>query len=223
VTNATSGTSASSPNTTLVKICGIRSVEMAAIAVDAGADAIGMVIDVHDSPRTLTLDEAVAIADSLPPRIMKIAVVRDSDPEIVARWSATWIQLHGAQDEQTVARFARTKHVMRGFRFDADEVLRWDACPDVDILLIDGSAGGTGVSFRHDQLVTLMPKITKPVVLAGGLTPDNVAEAIATVRPFAVDVSSGVESAPGVKDADLIRRFCAAVKKKGTDPFTGSR
>ncbi len=197
---------------TLIKICGIRSAEMAAIAVDAGADAIGLVIDVPGSPRSLTLDEAEAIAASLPRRIMKIAVVRDSDPEIADRWRATWFQLHGVEDEQTVARFARTKHVMRGFRFDVDQVLRWDACPDVDILLVDGSTGGTGEAFRHEQLVALMPKITKPVVLAGGLTPDNVADAIATVRPFAVDVSSGVESAPGVKDGDLIRRFCAAVR-----------
>jgi len=206
VTPATRG------NSTLIKICGIRSAEMAAVAVDAGADAIGLVIEIPDSPRTLTLDEAEAIAASLPPRIMKIAVVRDSDPEIADRWRATWFQLHGVEDEQTVARFARTKHVMRGFRFDVDQVLRWDACPDVDILLVDGSTGGTGEAFRHEQLVALMPKITKPVVLAGGLTPDNVADAIATVRPFAVDVSSGVESAPGVKDGDLVRRFCAAVR-----------
>jgi len=212
VTIPTSVTSATRPNTTLIKICGIRSVEMAAMAVEAGADAIGMVIDVPGSPRTLTLDEAEAIAATLPPRIMKIAVIRNGDPQMAARWHSTWVQLHGDEDEQTVAGFARTKHVMRGFRFDVDEVLRWDACPDVDILLIDGSTGGTGESFRHDQLAALMPKITKPVVLAGGLTPDNVADAIATVRPFAVDVSSGVESAPGVKDADLIAQFCDAVR-----------
>jgi len=205
-------TPAARENSTLIKICGIRSAEMATLAVDAGADAIGLVIEVPDSPRTLTLEEAQAIAATLPPRIMKIAVVRDSDPEMADRWRATWFQLHGVEDEQTVARFARTKHVMRGFRFDVDQVRRWDACPDVDILLIDGSTGGTGEAFRHEQLATLMPQITKPVVLAGGLTPDNVAEAIATIRPFAVDVSSGVESAPGVKDGDLIRRFCAAVR-----------
>ncbi len=201
-------------NSTLIKICGIRSAEMAALAVDAGADAIGLVIEVPDSPRTLTLEEAEAIAAALPPRIMKIAVVRDSDPEIADRWRATWFQLHGVEDEQTVARFARTKHVMRGFRFDVDQVRRWDNCPDVDILLVDGSAGGTGETFRHEQLAALMPRISKPVVLAGGLTPDNVAAAIATIHPFAVDVSSGVESAPGVKDEGLMRRFCAAVREK---------
>ncbi len=205
-------TPATRGNSTLIKICGIRSAEMAAVAVEAGADAIGLVIEVPGSPRTLTFDEAEAIAATLPPRIMKIAVVRDSDPEITARWRPTWFQLHGAEDEQTVARFARTKHVMRGFRFDVDQVLRWDACPDVDILLVDGSTGGTGEAFRHEQLVALMPKITKPVVLAGGVTPDNVADALAPVRPVAVDVSSGVESAPGVKDADLIARFCDAVR-----------
>ena len=196
----------------LIKICGIQSAEMAAVAVGAGADAIGLVIEVPGSPRNLSFDEAEAIAATLPPRIMKIAVVRDSDPEIAARWRATWFQLHGVEDEQTVACFARTKHVMRGFRFDVEQVRRWDACPDVDILLVDGSTGGAGEAFRHEQLAELMPQITKPVVLAGGLTPDNVADAIATVRPFAVDVSSGVESAPGVKDGDLIRRFCAAVR-----------
>ena len=204
-------TPATRGNSTLIKICGIRSAEMAAVAVDAGADAIGLVIEIPDSPRTLTLDEAEAIAASLPPRIMKIAVVRDSDPEIAARWQGTWFQLHGGEDERTVAEFARTKHVIRGFRFDTDQVRRWEACQDVNILLIDGSAGGEGEAFRHEQLTAMMPQITKPVVLAGGLTPDNVAAAIAAVRPFAVDVSSGVESAPGVKDEELIRRFCAAV------------
>jgi len=209
----TIATSATRGNSTLIKICGIQTAEMAALAVDAGADAIGLVVDVPDSPRTLTLDEAEAIAATLPPRIMKIAVVRDADPACADRWRATWFQLHGGEDEQTVARFARTKHVMRGFRFDADQVRRWDACPDVDILLVDGSTGGTGEAFHHEQLAAMMPQITKPVVLAGGLTPDNVADAIATVRPFAVDVSSGVESAPGVKDGDLIRQFCAAVRE----------
>lgn len=198
--------------TTLIKICGIRSARMADVAINAGADAIGLVIDVPDSPRTMTIDEAAAVAATLPPHVMQIAVVRDADPEIAGRWRGTWFQLHGAEDEQTVARFARSKHVIRGIRFDPDEVLRWNASPDVNILLIDGSAGGRGEAFRHEQLAELMPRLTKPIVLAGGLTPDNVAAAIATIRPFAVDVSSGVESAPGVKDEGLIRAFCQAVR-----------
>ena len=83
--------------------------------------------------------------------------------------------------------------------------------PHVEILLIDGSSGGRGEVFRHEELAALMPQIDKPVVLAGGLTPQNVGAAIRAVRPFAVDVSSGVETSAGVKDADLMRAFCEAV------------
>jgi len=199
-------------SSTLIKICGIRSAEIARIAIDAGADAIGLVIDVPDSPRSLTIDEAHAIAATLPGRIMQIAVVCNPDPALAEQWKGTWFQLHGDEDEHTVARFARAKHIIRGFRFDPDQVRRWNDCRDVNILLVDGSAGGHGEAFHHEQLTALMPRITKPVMLAGGLTPQNVADAIKTVRPFAVDVSSGVERAPGVKDEELIRRFCAAVR-----------
>lgn len=200
--------------TTLIKICGLRSAEMARAAVEAGADAIGFVIDVPGSPRTLTIGQANAIAATLPPRIITIAVVSDPDPDVVEQWHGTWLQLHGSEDERTVARFARTRHVIRGFRFDPDAIRRWNDCTDVNTLLIDGSAGGRGEVFRHEELAALMPRIGKPVVLAGGLTPDNVADAIRTVHPWAVDVSSGVETAPGVKDEGLIRRFCAAVREK---------
>ena len=110
-----------------------------------------------------------------------------------------------------VAELARTKHVIKGFHFDPDELMRWNDCPHIDILLVDGSAGGLGEGFDHEALAALMPKITKPVIVAGGLRSDNVAQAIRAVRPFAVDVSSGVESAPGVKDPELVRQFCAAV------------
>jgi phosphoribosylanthranilate isomerase len=172
---------------TRVKICGITSPELARVAVEAGADAIGMVIDVPHSPRS------------------------DPDPALAERWSGTWFQLHGDEDETLVGRFAGSKHVIKGFRFDPDQVKRWNDCPHVEILLIDGSAGGRGEAFRHEELTALMPQISKPVVLAGGLTPHNVASAIRVVRPFAVDVSSGVESSPGVKDPQLVREFCAAV------------
>lgn len=204
---------------TFIKICGIRTAAMAAVAADAGADAIGLVIDVPDSPRNMTIDEAEAVAAAVPARVMRIAVVRDADPAMADHWRGTWFQLHGSEDERAVARFARTKHVIRGFRFDPDALMRWNACPDVNILLVDGSTGGGGESFRHEQLVALMPQLTKPIILAGGLTPDNVAAAIAAVRPFAVDVSSGVESEPGVKDEAMIRAFCAAVR--GGKPTQG--
>ncbi|MHC4414521.1 MAG: phosphoribosylanthranilate isomerase [Planctomycetota bacterium] len=196
---------------TRIKICGIRSVETAKAAVEAGAEAIGLVIDVPDSPRCLTFEEAAQIAGSLPPVAMSVAVFCDPPPTRVERWSGSWIQLHGHEDESLVGCVARTKHVIKGFRFDPGQVLRWSDCPDVDVLLIDGSEGGRGEAFGHETLAEMMPQIHKPVILAGGLTPGNVKRAIKTVRPFAVDVSSGVESSPGVKDASLIRRFCESV------------
>ena len=196
---------------TRIKICGITSAEMAAVAMEAGADAVGLVIDVPDSPRSLTMDQAHAIARSLPALAISVAVLRDPPPRLADAWSGHWFQLHGHEDEALVARFARTKHVLKAVPFDPDQVLRWNDCPHVGALLINGGSGGRGESFGHEALAGMMPKIHKPVILAGGLTAETVEPAIRTVHPFAVDVSSGVESSPGVKDPDLIRRFCEAV------------
>ncbi|MHC4081574.1 MAG: phosphoribosylanthranilate isomerase [Planctomycetota bacterium] len=196
---------------TRTKICGITSPDLARIAVEAGADAIGMVIDVPHSPRSISFETAEEILRVAPAPVMSIAVVQDPDPALADRWPGTWFQLHGDEDEALVGRFARAKHVIKGFRFDPQQVKRWNDCPHVEILLIDGSSGGRGETFRHEELAALMPQITKPVVLAGGLTPQNVGPAIRAVRPFAVDVSSGVETSPGVKDPQLIKEFCAAV------------
>ena len=120
------------------------------------------------------------------------------------------MQLHGRETEEVVARAPRP--VIRGFGFDAEEVRRWEACPHVAALLIDGPAAGSGAAFDHHALAALRTELRKPVILAGGLTPENVADAIRVVRPDAVDVSSGVESSPGVKDPERIRAFCAAVR-----------
>lgn len=196
---------------TRVKICGIRSAETAAAAVEAGADAVGLVVDIPQSPRCLTVAEAIEIAATLPRRVMSIAVMQDPPADLVDQWQGSWVQLHGEEDEAFVAHCARSKHVIRGFRFDPAAVRRWNDCPEVDVVLIDGSAGGAGEAFRHEALAAMMPQLDKPIILAGGLTPDNVRAAIAALHPFAVDVSSGVESSPGVKDPELIRAFCRAV------------
>ena len=142
---------------------------------------------------------------------MIIVVLQDASPEIAKDLPGTWVQLHGEEDEQVVAQFTRTKHVIKGFQFDREQVLRWNADPHVDVLLIDGSAGGEGEAFDHQELADMMPQIEKPIILAGGLNAKNVGQAIKTVHPFYVDVSSAVESTPGVKDTELIREFCDAV------------
>ena len=136
--------------TTLIKICGLRSAETARVAIEAGADAIGLVIEVPGSPRTLTVEKANAIAATLPPRIITVAVVCDPDPAVAEQWHGTWLQLHGNEDERTVAHFARTRHVIRGFPFDPAALRRWNDCKDVNTLLVDGPAGGRGEAFRHE-------------------------------------------------------------------------
>jgi phosphoribosylanthranilate isomerase len=206
------------PRRTRIKICGIQTVEHALVATDAGADAIGLMF-VEKSPRYVReFEAAVDILTALPPFVTPVGVFQltrrfNADFEDWCQ-CADWCQFHGDEDEQTVALAARPpRRAIRGFRFDADQVRRWDSCGAVEALLIDGPAGGSGEGFDHAQLADMMPQISKPVILAGGLTPENVGDAIRIVRPFAVDVSSGVESTPGVKEPSLIREFCAAVRE----------
>ena len=195
---------------TWIKICGIKSVGMARIATEAGADAIGLVF-AKKSPRVIELEHALLIAESLPKHVTPVALFQNPTLEEVAAWPGEWIQLHGDEDEQFISSI-KGKGIIKGFRFSAQEISRWNACEGVDVLLVDGSSGGGGESFDHRELIDLMEKIDKPVVLAGGLTPGNVADAITAVKPFGVDVSSGVEAQRGVKDGEKVRRFCEAVR-----------
>lgn len=199
---------------TRVKICGITTPEAARVAIDAGADAIGLVF-ARNSPRSIDTETARRIVHVLPPMVTAVSVFATGDGPLDDGLDAdapAWCQVHGDVDEETLERIAARRRVARGFRFDPEAVRRWHACESVSALLVDGSAGGAGTAFDHDALAAIMPELRKPVILAGGLTPDNVGAAIAAVRPYAVDVSSGVESAPGVKDESLVRAFCAAVR-----------
>ena len=126
--------------------------------------------------------------------------------------AGAWCQVHGSADDDALAALAAVRPVVRGFRFEPAAVRRWDGHAAITALLVDGSAGGAGTPFDHAALADLRGEIRKPVILAGGLTPENVADAVRTVRPYAVDVSTGVESAPGEKAPDLVRAFCAAVR-----------
>jgi phosphoribosylanthranilate isomerase len=197
---------------TRIKICGIRDLDMAMAAAEAGADAIGFVF-ARQSPRFILPDAAADIRDRLPPFLDVVAVF--ADIAAVGNWLCQWIQIHGPATEEQFSRFVEENHMgspIRAIPFDVDEVRRWNACSTVAAVLIEGKRSGQGKAFNHAQLAAVMPELSKPVILAGGLTPDNVGDAIRIVMPYAVDVSSGVESARGKKDAGMIRAFCQAVR-----------
>ncbi len=197
---------------TRIKICGITSVDMALVAVEAGADAIGIVF-APGSPRHVLPGLAQQIARSLPPMVGAVGVFRNPTDADVLNWRGQWVQLHGSEDAHQAARLGlQHRRIIKGMAFDAAQIVRWDNSAHVTALLIDSSTPGSGSGFDHEALAQLMPALRTPVILAGGLTPESVEKAVRMVRPFAVDVSSGVEKSRGAKDAGLIREFCAAVR-----------
>lgn len=203
---------------TRVKICGIRDQDMLQAAVASGADAIGLVF-VEASPRYIEPAAAWELVSRMPPWVSSVGLFRDApidafcDVEEICPTAMS--QLHGDEAERLVRECG--PGVIKAVRYDSAtieaQLKRWDALEEVDAILVDGSAGGEGVTLDWAGLRAAMDRadIGKPVILAGGLTPDNVADAIRAVRPFGVDVSSGVETAPGVKSVELIEKFCRAV------------
>ncbi len=202
---------------TRVKVCGVRDVETALAAAEAGADAVGLMF-VERSPRAIDAEVARAIIGALPPLVTPVGVVADLDVDtfcdLEGECPAPLFQLHGGEDVKTVQSCG--PGVIKAFRYDEatidSQLARWGGLDEVDAILIDGSSGGEGSAFDWAALAPKLEGFTKPVFLAGGLTPHNVGEAIRAIRPYAVDVSSGVESAPGVKDLALIRAFCQSVR-----------
>lgn len=194
-----------------VKICGVRTPEDALAAARAGASMVGLVF-VPGSPREIGRDEAEAILRTLPASVEPVALLVDATPDHpVLGWWRGRVQLHGTEDEATCAAIAARGHpVMRGFAFSTEAVRRWDACRAVDTLVVDGPRGGGGEGFDHGALAAMLPSLRARVLLAGGLAPGTVAQAIRTMRPWGVDVSSGVERTRGAKDAALIEAFCRA-------------
>ena len=186
-------------------------------AVDAGADAIGFMF-VRNSPRFIHPDDAYAIMSGLPPLVASVGVFADPDvdefSDIEEACPTIYTQLHGTEDVELVRNCG--PDVIKAVRFDeatiARELAKWDELEEVCAILVDGGSGGAGVAFDWSLLTPHLERISKPIILAGGLTPENVGHAIREVGPYAVDVSSGVEREKGVKDAALIEAFCEAVR-----------
>ena len=208
---------------TWTKICGIKTREALDAAIEGGADFVGLVF-CAPSPRNVTLDEAAALAAHARGRAIVVALVVDADDaaldEIVARVAPNVFQLHGRESPERLAaiRYRLSGRVWKAVPVEtaADALQAIDfAHAAGDWVIFDAKApkgaalpGGNGHVFDWSAL----DAVDFPFMLSGGLNADNVANAIRTTGASAVDVSSGVESAPGVKDPGLIRRFLEAVK-----------
>lgn len=207
---------------TRVKICGITSRNDLELAVRAGADAIGLIVDVDvETSREIDPDLAVELARATPPLVTTVLVTMPDTPEttveLASRIQPDVVQIHG---ESTPGDLAYLSANLDGDVIKAVSPGEAETYETVaDALLVDSldetGAGGTGKTHDWDRTRELVEKLSAPVVLAGGLTPENVAEAVETVRPFAVDVASGVEAKAGRKDADAVASF---VRRAGESP-----
>jgi len=200
-----------------VKICGITSLDDALAAVDAGADALGFMF-YEKSPRSVSLETAREIARQLPPFVAKVGVFVDAAEEVVRKHVAgcglDTLQFHGDEPPEFCGKFSPLK-VYKAFRIQNPDSLRMLPAYRTDAWLLDGyvpdKLGGSGATFNWGLAVEAK-KLGRPIILAGGLTPENVADAVRKAQPYAVDVSSGVESSPGKKDPSKMWKFVAAAK-----------
>ncbi len=200
---------------TRVKICGISRAADLAAAVNAGADAVGFVF-YPPSPRALTPDMAAALAARVPPFVARVGLFVNADAatvrEILATVPLDVLQFHGEEEAAYCAQFGRPYLKAARVRPGLDLLEFARAYPTAQGLLLDAwveAYGGAGQSFDWSLIPENLPL---PVILSGGLHAGNVKEAINKVHPWAVDVSSGVEAAKGIKDADKMAAFLAAVR-----------
>lgn len=201
---------------TRVKICGITNLADAQAAVAAGADTLGFNF-YEGSPRHISLKAAAEISKQIPPFVMRAGVFVNADEDLVTRaigeCHLNLLQFHGDETPEFCVQFGLMS--MKAFRIRDAASLKELSRFHTDAYLLDAfspeARGGTGEKFNW-QLAVEAQKFGKPIFLAGGLTPENVADAVRKVRPFGVDVASGVESSPGKKDHAKIRVFIAAVR-----------
>ena len=201
---------------TRIKICGIKRPEDARIAVKAGVDAIGLMF-YHPSPRAIDIGLAAEISRDLPALVAAVAVFVDSDPreveKVLSKVNVSLLQFHGNESaddcEQFGVPYIKTVRMKDGI--DPQRVA--EAHPNAGAMLLDTyhktKYGGTGESFSWERVRECK---TKPVILAGGLTAENVSEAVVVTGAYGIDVSSGTETAPGIKDAKKIHDLVAAVR-----------
>jgi phosphoribosylanthranilate isomerase len=199
-----------------VKICGITRPEDALAAAELGADAIGLVF-YPKSPRYVEASLAADIISVIPPFVTTVALFLDARQDfiqqVVSKVPVDLLQFHGDECPADCGTFGRPYIKAIGMKGSINVQAYADTYPDAQGYLLDshavGEAGGTGKQFDWASV----PKLNRPVILAGGLKPGNVAEAVKLARPYALDISSGVESSPGIKDKDMMKAFISEVKK----------
>jgi len=207
---------------TRIKICGFTDAPLALTAVHAGADAIGLNF-VSKSPRVITVAQAKIILNALPAFVQPVALFCDASTEqiitLTQELGINTVQLHG-KEPLSFANYLSPLKIIKALPFDdqfQQEVESWTKhCQNLAGIIVDappkdGLTGGTGVAIDWDKLSQMKQPHWPALILAGGLTPQNVAQAITTVKPYGVDVASGVEIKRGVKDQTLIEQFCDAV------------
>ena len=202
---------------TKVKICGITNLPDALAAAAAGADLLGFNF-YERSPRCLTLAAAADITRPLPPGVLRVGVFVNAPETLVFQAMQACglhlLQFHGDEPPEFCTQFGLMS--LKAFRMADESVLaelpRYGTAGYLLDAYTPGEPGGTGRRFNWDLAVTAK-QFGKPIFLAGGLTPENVADAVVKVRPFAVDVASGVESSPGKKDPAKVRDFIARVRQ----------
>ena len=199
-----------------VKICGLTRLQDVQAACAAGADTLGLVF-YDKSPRHVTIETAATLVRALPPFVQSVGLFVNAEPafieSVLSRVSLDLLQFHGDETPDECARYGRP--YLKAVRVTTEtDLLKYAA--DFDAargLLLDayvvGVPGGTGERFDWRLIPANLPK---PIVLSGGLTPDNVAEAVQQIRPWAVDVSSGVEASKGIKDPQKVAQFIAKAK-----------
>ena len=205
-----------------IKICGLTRIEDLQAAVNAGADAIGLVF-YPPSPRHVDLQTAAMLARAVPPFVTIVGLFVNADSQVVRETLAAvpihLLQFHGDEDESYCRQFDRPYMKAARVKPGVDLVQYAAAFPSAQAILLDAFVDGYGGGGKVFDWSLVPTPLGKPIVLSGGLDAGNVGDAVRRVRPEAVDVSSGVEAAKGIKDAEKIKAFVAAVRAAGLMPI----
>jgi len=206
-----------------IKICGITNLDDALAAADLGVDFLGFVFS-EKSPRQIKIKDAIAIIKSLPSSVSTVGLFVDQEELAVKmifdKCRLDYFQFHGGESPDYCERIKEKGKVIKAFRIKEERSIEDLANYDVEMYLLDAynedKFGGTGAVFNWD-LAVKAKKYDRPIIIAGGLNPENVVRALQKVRPYGVDVSSGVEKSPGKKDAQLMKKFIQQVRSAGGD------